>query len=142
MTAKEIIEALGLIPHPEGGAFRETYRAKETVPIRSGRNLATAIYFLLRAGEQSAWHRVASDELWLFHGGDPLTLHIRDTGGSAQSVVLGMGIQAGECPQVLVPAGAWQSAIPEAGGSFGWTLVSCIVSPGFDFADFEMGELD
>jgi len=140
MTAEDLIEALGLIPHPEGGAFRETYRAKETTPIRGGRSLATAIYFLLRAGEQSAWHRVSSDELWLFHGGDPLAIHVRDTGAPEHTVVLGMGIEAGESPQILVPAGAWQSAVPVPNGSYGWTLVSCVVSPGFDFADFVMEE--
>jgi predicted cupin superfamily sugar epimerase len=140
MTAEEIIESLGLIPHPEGGGFRETFRAKETVHVRGERSIATAIYYLLRAGEQSAWHRVASDELWFFHGGDPLTIETLGPRRAKRSTTLGMEIESGARPQILVPAGAWQSASPVVNGVFGWTLVSCVVSPGFDFADFEMGD--
>lgn len=139
MTAEEIIEALGLIPHPEGGGFRETFRAKQTVPVRGERSLATAIYYLLRAGEQSAWHRVASDELWFFHGGDPLSIQTLEKRGRKRNVTLGMQLETGARPQILIPAGAWQSAAPVT-GEFGWTLVSCVVSPGFDFADFELGQ--
>jgi predicted cupin superfamily sugar epimerase len=115
VTADELISKLDLERHPEGGWYRETYRSKETVSVRGGRSLATAIYFLLRTGEVSHWHKVESDELWLFQGGDPLTLR-------------------------LVPAGVWQSAIAPSDGPHGWTLVACVVAPGFDFADFTVAD--
>lgn len=134
-TAETVIAALGLSPHPEGGAYVETYRHAER---RGDRALATAIYFLLRGGQVSAWHRVTSDELWFYHAGDALTLKLVGTDGEFREAVLGVGFADGERPQVLVPAGEWQAAVPVAGGAHGWTLVSCVVAPGFDFADFEM----
>jgi predicted cupin superfamily sugar epimerase len=134
-TAESIIAALGLAPHPEGGAYFETYRHAES---RGDRALATAIYFLLRGGQVSEWHRVTSDELWFFHAGDPLTLKLIGPEGEAQDAGLGLRFAAGERPQVLVPAGYWQAAVPAPEGAHGWTLVSCMVAPGFDFADFEM----
>ncbi|HBN09925.1 MAG TPA: cupin [Cyanobacteria bacterium UBA8530] len=129
-----LIEKLGLSPHPEGGAFRETYRMKERVDLRGGREMATAIYFLLEAGEVSAWHRVESDELWLYHGGAPLLLKGIDLEGNYYEQKLGMEIASAQSPQFLFPAKHWQAAV----SSEGWTLVSCVVVPGFDFADFEM----
>lgn len=134
-TAEAIVAALGLVPHPEGGAFFETYRHAERV---EGRSRATAIYFLLRAGEVSAWHRVASDELWFFHAGDALRLKQVSPEGELSELVLGTALAEGERPQGLVPAGYWQAAVPVAGGACGWTLVSCVVAPGFEFEDFEM----
>jgi uncharacterized protein len=119
--ADEIIGSLGLIPHPEGGHYVETWRGADR---GDGRASATAIYFLLRAGERSHWHRVDADEIWLYHLGAPLRLSISDS-----DHILGP-----EQPQVLVPAGAWQFAEPM--GEF--TLVSCIVVPGFEFAGFEL----
>ncbi|MCX6395069.1 MAG: cupin domain-containing protein [Propionibacteriales bacterium] len=126
---------LGLQPHPEGGWYAETYRHDRTTETASGtRSLGTAIYFLLLPGESSAWHRVASDELWFHHRGGGLRLWIGDDPSTASEQVLGTG--AGQRPQLLVPGGQWQAARPvdEA------VLVSCVVVPGFDFADFELGE--
>jgi predicted cupin superfamily sugar epimerase len=125
-TAADLIERLSLMPHPEGGHYRETLRLPDP---EGGRDRMTAILFLLDAGERSHWHRVDADELWLWHSGAPLTLRI-----GTSEVTLGKDVAAGHQPQALVPAGAWQAA--EAGS--GWTLVSCVVTPGFDFAGFEM----
>lgn len=120
MTAAEVVARLGLEPHPEGGWFRETHRDAAS----------TAIYFLLAAGQESRWHRVhGSAEVWLWHAGAPLVLSIGPT-----SLSLGADLAAGQRPQAVVPPGAWQKA-----RSLGdWTLVSCTVAPGFDFANFEM----
>lgn len=137
-TAEALIAALGLVPHPEGGAFAETYRHPERVPVRGGRALATAIYFMLRAGERSQWHRVASDEIWFYHGGDPIELRQIAPDGTARHDVLGLDVTAGARPQVLVPAEHWQTAAPATPPEHGWTLVGCVVSPGFDFQDFEL----
>jgi hypothetical protein len=125
--------ALGMVAHPEGGWYRETWRHADTVSTpRGSRALATAVAFLLRPGEESAWHRVASDELWLWQGGGPVLLSVGGSGeapGAATSVVLGPG------GQHVVPANVWQSAKPATDRA---TLVACIVSPGFDFADFTL----
>jgi len=138
-TAHDIIEALQLVAHPEGGFFRETYRAAEQVDIRGGRNASTLIYFLLRRGEVSSWHRVTgSDEHFLYHGGDSYQLQWIDAAGEMHIDIAGMDLAAGEHPQRTVPAGCWQSAIPDPNGAQGWSLVACLVSPGFDFADFEL----
>lgn len=134
-TAESIIAALGLMPHPEGGAFIETYRHAET---RDGRALATAIYFLLRAGEVSEWHRVVSDEKWFYHAGEPLTLKLVSPEGEFREHRLGVNFAEGARPQMIVPGGHWQAAEPVPGGPHGWTLVSCVVAPGFEFEDFEM----
>ncbi len=132
MLADDIIRELNLSPHPEGGWFRETWRASSPPGERAG---GTAIYFLLKAGESSAWHRVDAAEMWHFYAGDPLLLTISDTETTPpRSVILGTSLQAGERPQVLVPANSWQAARPL--GDF--TLVGCTVSPGFEFAGFEM----
>ena len=131
MTADELAETLGMQPHPEGGRYVETWRG----PDVAGRSTATAIYFLLDAGERSHWHRVDADEMWLFHAGDPLAIEVAASGGSTvERHVLGISIARGERPQVVVPAGVWQSATPL--GS--WTLVSCVVAPGFEFEGFEL----
>ena len=130
---------LDLRPHPEGGWYAETYRHRSSTPTTSGnRSLATAIHFLLLPGESSAWHRVASDELWFHHRGGPLRLWLGgDTAapGEVAELQLGSDLVAGQRPQLLVPAGHWQAARPvdEA------VLVSCVVVPGFDFADFTLG---
>jgi predicted cupin superfamily sugar epimerase len=126
--AHPLIAALDLQPHPEGGWYRETFR--QPAPD-GGRGLATCILFLLEAGQRSHWHRVDAAELWLWHTGSPLTLMIDQT-----TQLLGSDVLAGQLPQAIVPAGAWQAA--EA--SRGWTLVSCVVTPAFDFAGFELAE--
>lgn len=133
-------EELGLLPHPEGGWYRRTWVSPVTAPVADGRGerpTATAIHFLLPPGRGSAWHTVASDELWLWHRGGPLVLTRAGDGPSPQSepesLTLGPDITAGQLPQAVVPAGTWQRADASDDAE---TLVSCVVSPGFDFADF------
>jgi predicted cupin superfamily sugar epimerase len=125
-----LVRQLALTAHPEGGHYRETARLPAGA---DGRSRMTAILFLLNAGEQSHWHRVDADELWLWHAGSPLTLRI----GTGQAV-LGCDVLAGEQVQALVPAGTWQSARADSG----WALVSCVVSPGFEFDGFELAPPD
>ncbi len=128
--ADAVAALLGLAPHPEGGAYAETWRGEAA----HGRSVGTAIYFLLRAGERSHWHRVDAAEVWHFYGGDPLELAISPDGRTVESVVLGPDLLAGHRPQRVVPAGAWQSA-----RSLGdHTLAGCTVAPGFEFAGFEL----
>jgi len=134
-SASALIEQLELEPHPEGGWYRETWRAEIDA---SGRARATAILFLLKANERSHWHRVDADELWLWQAGDPLDLLIaNDDAGPIQTIKLGSGVAVGEALQGLVPQGEWQAAEP-TGGAIGYTLVSCVVAPGFEFAGFEL----
>lgn len=131
LTASEIIARLGLQPHPEGGHYRETFRDARTVD--GERAASTAIYFLLARGETSHWHRVDAVEIWHYHAGDALDLKIADAGGE-QIIRLGAHLAAGEQPQAVVPAHAWQAAASTGD----WTLVSCTVAPGFDFTTFEL----
>jgi len=131
LAADEVVRLLGLAPHPEGGHYRETFRDAATAG--AGRAASTAIYFLLRAGERSRWHRVDAAEVWHWYGGAPLALRVATAGGLIAHA-LGAELAAGERPQVVVPAGAWQSA--ESLGA--WTLVGCTVAPGFEFAGFEL----
>ena len=131
-TAAAMVAALQLQPHPEGGWYRETWRAGAT--LAGGRAAATSILFLLEAGERSHWHRVDADELWIFQAGVPLALSV-SSDGAPLTVTLGADPLAGQTPQHLVPAGAWQSAVA---GEAGWTLVACVVAPGFEFAGFEL----
>jgi predicted cupin superfamily sugar epimerase len=134
--AMRLVEALGLRPHPEGGFYRETFRAPLVVGAPQGpRAASTAIYFLLPAGSFSALHRVRSDEVWHHYAGDPVELHTIDARGAHAMRRLGDDLSAGEEPQVVVPAGVWQAAVP-IGKRF--ALCGCTVAPGFDFADFEM----
>jgi predicted cupin superfamily sugar epimerase len=130
-SAADIIARLALQPHPEGGHYRETFRDSRT--DASGRAHSTAIYFLLARGERSHWHRIDAVEIWHYYAGGALTLHIAEDGGT-RSVRLGPDLAAGEMPQAIVPAQAWQAA--ESTGD--WTLVGCTVAPGFDFATFEL----
>lgn len=129
--ARAIIEKLGLAPHPEGGWYRETWRADTAAAERAA---GTAIHFLLDAREQSHWHRVDADELWLWHAGSPLELRIGDDAMCIETVVLGGDVLRGQAPQARVPKGTWQAA----NASKGWALVSCVVVPGFEFAGFEL----
>lgn len=130
-SAEGVIAALGLAPHPEGGHFRETFRA---APGAGGRGASTAIYFLLRAGEVSRWHRVDADEVWHWYAGARLLLSISADGRTTMQQRLGNDVLGGERPQAVVPAGAWQSA--RSTGA--WTLVGCTVAPAFDFSGFEL----
>jgi predicted cupin superfamily sugar epimerase len=126
-----IIRILGLQPHPEGGFYAETWRD----PARDRqRGSGTAIYYLLRAGELSAWHRVDAAEIWHWYAGAPLRLRLSADGIELREIILGPDIGAGQRPQAIVPPHGWQSA--ESLGA--WTLVGCTVSPAFEFAGFEM----
>jgi hypothetical protein len=134
-SADEIIRTLDLAPHPEGGYFRETFRD----PAPDGQRAhSTAIYYLLKAGEVSAWHRVDAVEVWHWYGGGPLALTVSENGHDASAIHLGPEISMGQRPQGIVPAGAWQTA--ESLGA--WTLVGCTVAPGFVFEKFEMAPPD
>jgi predicted cupin superfamily sugar epimerase len=128
---EEAARLLGLEAHPEGGWYRETWRH---VPEAGGRGAGTAIYYLLKAGEQSRWHRVDATEVWHFYGGDPLELSLSPDGSSVERCELGPRLAAGQRPQAIVPPGVWQSARPLGA----WVLVGCTVSPAFEFAGFEL----
>lgn len=133
LTAADVIRLLDLAPHPEGGHFREIFRDSRTV--EGGRAASTAIYFMLACGERSHWHRVDAVEVWHYYAGAPLALDIalrRD--GPIERVVLGTNLGAGERPQVVVPAHAWQAAATRGD----WTLAGCTVAPGFEFVRFEL----
>jgi predicted cupin superfamily sugar epimerase len=131
-SARAIIEHLNLQPHPEGGWYRETWRAEAEPGHRAG---ATAIYFLLEAGQRSHWHQVDAAELWLWHAGAPLRLLIAPSGaGPVTGHLLGPSIAQAQEPQRLVPPHHWQATETIDG----WTLVSCIVAPGFDFSGFTL----
>jgi predicted cupin superfamily sugar epimerase len=128
VSAEDIIRKLELLPHPEGGWYRQTWVG----PLVQGRASGTAILFLLKAGERSHWHRVDADEIWLWHGGAPLVLSLGvDT---ATEMTLGPDVLGDQVVQAVVPAGWWQAA--RSTGE--WTLVSCTVSPGFRFEGFEL----
>ena len=138
MPGVDLIRTLDLQPHPEGGHYRQTWVSPETVALPDGRErpTATLIYFHLPAGQASAWHRVASDETWLAHTG---TVALQYGGSGAEPaegdvVTVGVAVAAGQRPQAVVPAGVWQRTVPTEDDA----LVSCLVSPGFDFADFEL----
>ncbi len=133
--AAEIITRFDLKPHPEGGHYRETFR--DPAVDTNGRSRSTAIYFLLARGERSHWHRIDAVEVWHYYAGDALTLRIAGDGGT-RSITLGPDIAAGDVPQAIVPAQAWQAA--ESTGD--WTLVGCTVAPGFEFASFELAAAD
>ena len=129
MKADEVIARFGLAPHPEGGHFRETFCA---VAKGGDRGLMTAIYYLLQAGESSAWHRVDAVEIWHYYAGAPLRLQVSADG--IEVTTRRLGVEADAEPQIAVPADAWQSARSEGD----WTLVGCTVAPAFEFAGFEL----
>ncbi|WP_299748818.1 cupin domain-containing protein [uncultured Tateyamaria sp.] len=131
MNAEQIIAHLNLQPHPEGGHYRQTWVAEN-----DGRPTGTCIYFLLAAGEQSHWHKVDATEIWLYHAGAPLILSMSSSDtGPAQDHVLSPDLNKG-APQLIVPEGHWQAA--RSAGDY--TLVSCTVSPGFQFEGFTLAE--
>lgn len=135
MSAEDVIEHLDLTPHPEGGHFRETFR--DEAPVGSKRAHSSAIYFLLKGGEPSRWHRVDAVEVWHWYAGATLSLTVADAGCACEHR-LGPALAAGERPQAVVAAGAWQQAL-----SLGaWTLVGCTVAPGFTFEGFELAPPD
>lgn len=136
LTASDVIRLLDLAPHPEGGHFRETLRDSRDVGGR--RAASTAIYFLLARGERSRWHRIDAVEAWHWYAGAPLRLEIVKAMGGVERLTLGGDLAAGERPQAIVPAYAWQAA--QSRGE--WTLVGCTVAPGFEFARLELAPLD
>jgi hypothetical protein len=132
MSAAEVVRLLKLAPHPEGGFYRETFRDDRMV--EGGRAASTAIYYLLGVGEVSEWHRVDASELWFWHAGAPMVLTLSPNGHDVEAHHLGPSLTTGQRPQLVVPAGWWQTAT-----SLGaWSLVSCTVAPGFEFKGFEM----
>jgi len=140
-NAEQIIAALELIPHPEGGWYRETFRdvsdgGRASPAGQPGaRGAFSVIYYLLRAGERSAWHRIKdAAEVWHHYAGAPLELSISLDGRQVTTSTLGSDLERGERPQALVPAAAWQSARPRGG----WTLAGCTVAPAFELASFEL----
>jgi predicted cupin superfamily sugar epimerase len=142
-SAREWIERLNLIPHPEGGFYRETYRASESIPraglperFHGDRSFSTAIYFLLRGSDISALHRLHQDEGWHFYDGSSMTVHVIKPSGAYAPIKLGRNIERGEQLQAVVPHGCWFGASVD--DPDGFALVGCTVAPGFDFADFEM----
>lgn len=140
---QQLIESYQLLPHPEGGYYKETYRSSELILTNSlpdrfmgNRNFSTAIYFLLEADSFSAFHRIKSDECWHFYSGDAVDIHVLHNNGNYELIKLGSNIEMGEQFQAIVPAGAWFAS--KTNGIY--SLVGCTVSPGFDFADFELAK--
>lgn len=139
----QIIKSLDLEPHPEGGFYKETYRSEGVMnPQDSGlemegnRNFSTSIYFLLVAGNFSAFHRIKQDEIWHFYDGDPIDLHVINPKGEYTKVKIGRNFANGEVPQYVVQAGDWFASEVSQNGNY--SLAGCTVSPGFDFRDFEL----
>lgn len=145
MTIDYIRKHLNLLPHPEGGFYKEVYRSKETIPLSAlpkgysgDRNHSTSIYFLLTSDNFSAFHRIKQDEIWNFYTGDPLYVHVIDPEGNYTRHELGLDFENGAQPQFVVPGGCWFASSVKEGGQF--SLVGCTVAPGFDFEDFELAE--
>lgn len=141
MDAAALIDRLQLIPHPEGGFYRETFRATETVLNANGqiRSTGTAIYYLLEKDNISHFHRITSDETWFYHEGEAVEILMLKN-QELIAIVLGPNLSAGEVYQATVPANTWFAA--QVRNSKGYSLVSCAVAPGFDFADFELAQFD
>lgn len=146
-SAEYWIEKLGLNHHPEGGYFRETYRSYQTISehdlpdwYQGDRNYSTAIYFLLKEEEFSAFHRLKGDELWHYHAGDPLEIYVINQDGRLSQFKLGPDLDAGQEPQIIIYKNRWFAA--RVLNPNGYTLMSCTMTPGFEFADFELGQCD
>lgn len=134
LNADRVIEILDLQPHPEGGHFKEFHRHQNA---DGGRGALTSIYFLLKTGERSHWHRVKdAEEIWCWHAGAALELLIHAEGGTRQTHILGMDLFNDQRPQAVVPTNAWQAACTLGA----WTLVGCQVAPAFEFSSFEMAD--
>lgn len=145
ITVEQLIEKYQLIPHPEGGYFRETYRSEGVIPdsalpgnFKGDRNYCTGIYFLLPQGTKSCLHRIQSDEMWHFYLGGSMTLILMHEDYGIQNIILGSDILAGETVQFVVPAGWWFGGYPNSESVY--SFVGCTVAPGFDFADFELAD--
>lgn len=143
MTAQEYIDHLQLLPHPEGGYYKETYRSAEIIEedclpegFGGSRNISTAIYYLLQQGDFSAFHKIRSDECWHFYAGGTLLIHMIDKGGNYNITKIGNDLNNGEVFQFVVPSNTWFASEPAQGTLF--SLAGCTVAPGFDFLDFKM----
>lgn len=137
-SAQDWINQLALEAHPEGGYYKRIYASSATISTASGeRPLATSIHYLLEQNDFSAWHRIKSDELWYFHSGGQLKIHMIHPTGSLETITLGE-----DQLMAAVPAGVWFCAEPAFESQHSYTLVSCVVTPGFDFEDFEMGDAE
>ena len=134
----QLVTELGLLPHPEGGFYKETYRSEEKLE-NINRSLVTSIYFLLTSENVSRFHRIKSDEHWFFHAGSPLIVHTLGENGHEQTLV-GLNLSKGETPHFVVPKNTIFGSSVLHENSF--SLVSCVVAPGFDFADFELFDRD
>jgi uncharacterized protein len=144
-TAQQFIDHYGLLPHPEGGWYKETYRSSEIIPAASlparfggDRNFSTAIYFLLEQGNFSGFHKIKSDECWHFYSGQVLHVYVLHEDGKMDIIKLGSDILNGELFQFVVPANCWFASRPAQESAF--CFVGCTVAPGFDFTDFEMAK--
>lgn len=143
-TIKELVENLNLLPHPEGGFYKEVYRSEGVIPqanlqgFDGDRNYCTSIYFLLTSDNFSAFHRIKQDEIWHFYGGSTLYVHIIDADGNYTREEVGMDLKNGEVPQLVVPAGCWFASSVKDENSY--SFVGCTVAPGFDFNDFELAD--
>ncbi len=139
MTAEQIIEELNLVKHPEGGFYKETYRSKESIKTADNkiRSTGTAIYYLLKGADKSHFHKINSDEIWLLHSGEPLEIYMITNNGEIKIKILGNNLNLNEEPQVLIPANTWFAA--KIKNDIGYAFVSCVVTPGFDFEDFILG---
>jgi uncharacterized protein len=138
MTSQNLVGTLQMQPHPEGGYFKETYKSAQTIDTGPGeRPVCTCIYYLLERNDRSHFHRLQFDELWFFHQGQPLQIDCIQN-GQLVSITLGNDVQKGEMPCAKVPANTWFGAKIKNGE--GYTLVSCTMSPGFDYADFELAD--
>jgi len=140
-----IVEQLNMLPHPEGGYFKETYRSKGVIPQEAlpedysgGRNYSTAIYFLLTSDNFAAFHRIKQDEIWHYYSGSSLYVHVISSEGEYTRHVVGMNLEKGELPQLVVPAGAWFASSVKNDNDY--SFVGCTVAPGFDFDDFELAK--
>lgn len=144
MDYKNIVEKLNMLPHPEGGFYKEEYRSKGIIPNTSltqfdgDRNYCTSIYFLLTSDNFSGFHRIKQDEIWHFYSGSPLAVHVIDLDGNYTKHLIGMDIENGYFPQLTVPANCWFASSVENKNSF--SFVGCTVAPGFDFKDFELAK--
>ena len=143
---EKLVKNLDLLPHPEGGFYKEVYRSENMIPqnalkgFSGDRSFCTSIYFLLTSENFSAFHRIKQDEIWHFYEGSPLFVHVIDENGNYTRHTVGMNLEKGELPQLVVPAGCWfASSVKEEKN---YSFVGCTVAPGFDFDDFELAERD
>lgn len=144
-NAETWIESLKLLPHPEGGFFREIYRSEKTIgrsalpsAYKGNRSVGTSIYYLLKSGQRSLLHRIKSDEIWHHYDGSPILLFLIHENGEFEEKLLGKDITGGEFPQIVIKGGTWFGAFPKNDNSF--SLAGCTVHPGFDFDDFELAD--